>query len=93
MKHFFHTKKKTLMKKYKKSTWLCGALFIYVTAMAIYLVPRNQAISEIERYVTIAVSYVIVLLLWLVLRQKEKLAEKRRREMEEWKKDSEHSNN
>ena len=81
------------MKKYKKSTWLCGALFLYVTAMAIYLVPRNHTIGEMEKYVTIAVSYVIVLLLWLVMRKKEKLAERRRREMEEWKKDSEHSNN
>jgi high-affinity Fe2+/Pb2+ permease len=81
------------MKKYKKSTWLCGALFLYVTAMAIYLVPRNHTLGEMEKYVTIAVSYVIVLLLWLVLRKKEKLAERRRREMEEWKKDSEHSNN
>ena len=81
------------MKKYKKSTWLCGALFLYVTAMAIYLVPRNHTIGEMEKYVTIAVSYVIVLLLWLVLRKKEKLAERRRREMEEWKKGSEHSNN
>ena len=81
------------MKKYKKSTWLCGALFLYVTAMAIYLVPRNHTIGEMEKYVTIAVSYVIVLLLWLVLRKKEKLAERRRRVMEEWKKDSEHPNN
>lgn len=68
------------MKKYKKSTWLCGALFIYVTAMAIYLVPRNHNISELERYLTVAASYVVVVLLWIVLRKKEELADQRRKE-------------
>lgn len=71
------------MKKYKKSTWLCIALLIYVTAMAIYLVPRNQNISELEKYITVAVSYVIVFLLWFVLYKKEKLADERRKDMEQ----------
>jgi hypothetical protein len=74
------------MRKFKKSTWLCGALFVYVTIMAIYLVPRNQNVSDLEKYITVAVSYVVVLLLWLVLRKKEKLAEIRRQEQENRKK-------
>jgi Ca2+/Na+ antiporter len=79
---------KSQMKKYRKSTWLCGALLIYVTAMAIYLVPRNHNISELERYVTVATSYVVVLLLWLVLRKKEKLADERRKDMQQRKNNS-----
>lgn len=71
------------MKKFKKSTWLCVALFIYVTAMAIYLVPRNTQVSDTEKYVTVGFSYVIVLILWFVLRKKEKLAVERRRDLEE----------
>jgi len=74
------------MKKIKKSTWLCVALFIYVTAMAIYLVPRNTQVSNMEKYATVGFSYVIVLILWLVLRKKEKLTEKRHRDLEESKK-------
>lgn len=71
------------MKKHKKSTWLCLALFVYVTITAIYLVPRNQNISDLEKYLTVGVSYVVVFVLWLVLRWKEKLAYQRRKELEE----------
>ncbi|BEG99524.1 hypothetical protein [Bacteroides sedimenti] len=69
------------MKKHKKSTWLCLALFVYVTVTAIYLVPRNTSISDLEKILTVGISYVVVFLLWLILRRKEKLAEQRRREM------------
>ena len=80
------------MKKYKKSTWLCIALLIYVTVMAIYLVPRNQNIGEVEKYITVAASYVVVLLLWFVLRKKEKLADERRKDMEQRKNNRENLN-
>ena len=65
------------MKKIKKSTGLTLALLIYVTATAAYFLPRNTEISNTEKYVTVAVSYVIVLVLWLVLRKKEDLQPKR----------------
>lgn len=55
-------------------------LFIYVTATAAYLLPRNTVTSDTEKYLTLAGGYVIVLALWLVLRKKEKLQEQRRRE-------------
>lgn len=58
------------MKKIKKSTGLTLALLIYVTATAAYFLPRNTEISNTEKYVTVAVSYVIVLVLWLVLRKR-----------------------
>ena len=46
------------MRKYKKSTWLPVALFIYTTIMAVYFIPRNTEIGNAEKYVTIgAVSY------------------------------------
>lgn len=70
------------MKKFKKSNVLCIALFIYVTAMAIYLLPRNTVESELEKYGTVAFSYLIVLALWFVLRKKERLAEQRKRDMD-----------
>lgn len=70
------------MKKIKKSTGLTLALLVYVTATAAYFLPRNTEISKTEKYVTVITSYVIVLVLWLVLRKKEELQRKRREENE-----------
>lgn len=61
------------MKRIKKSTSLNLVLLVYITAMAIYFLPRNTEISVLEKYLTIGVSYVIVLLLWLVLRYRERM--------------------
>lgn len=69
-----------LMKKLKKSTWVTLALLIYVSVTAAYLLPRNTEVSDTEKYITLAISYVIVFILWLVLRQKEKLRQRRREE-------------
>lgn len=66
-----------MRKRIKKSTGLTVALLIYVTATAAYFLPRNTEISSTEKYVTVAASYVIVLVLWLVLRKKEALQRKR----------------
>lgn len=68
------------MKKLKKSTWVCLALLLYVTATGAYLLPRNNEMGDTEKYLTLAVSYVIVLLLWLVLKKKEKMQRRRREE-------------
>ena len=68
------------MKKIKKSTGLTVALLIYVSATAAYFLPRNTEISNTEKYITVIASYVIVLVLWLVLRKKEELQRKRREE-------------
>lgn len=70
------------MRKYKKSTWLPVALLVYVTAMAVYFLPRNTEISDMEKYMTVGLSYVIIALLWIVLRQKEKVQERRDRDLE-----------
>lgn len=69
-----------LMKKLKKSTWVTLALLIYVSVTAAYLLPRNTEVSDTEKYITLAISYVIVFILWLVLRQKKKLQQRRREE-------------
>ena len=61
------------MKKLKKSSALSLALLVYITATAAYFLPRNTEISVTEKYLTVVASYVIVLLLWLVLRKKERM--------------------
>ena len=52
-----------LMKKLKKSTWVTLALLIYVSVTAAYLLPRNTEVSDTEKYITLAISYVIVFIL------------------------------
>lgn len=68
-------------KKLRKSTWLALALFIYISAMAVYFLPRNTEISETEKYITLGVSYIIVIVLWFVLRKKEKFKERREKDV------------
>lgn len=65
------------MKKIKKSTGIALVFLIYVSASAAYLLPRNTEVDQTEKYLTLAGSYVVVFLLWFVLRKKEQLREKR----------------
>lgn len=66
------------MKIYKRPLWMCLALVVYVTGMAIYFIPRNQEMSPTEKTVTVIVAYVLVVVLWLAMQHREKL--RRRRE-------------
>ena len=75
------------MRKFKKSTWMPLALLVYTTAMAIYFLPKNSEISDTEKWVTFGASYVIIGLLWYVLRMKEKRLEQRNKEIENTYKD------
>ena len=68
------------MKKIRKSTGVALAFLIYVSVTAAYLFPRNTEVSLTEKIITVAVSYVIVLLLWLVLRKKEQMRERRKKD-------------
>ena len=68
--------------KYRKSIWLPVALLVYTTAMAVYFIPRNTEISDTEKYLTVGLSYMIIALLWIVLRKKEKAEERRERDLE-----------
>ncbi|WP_300697725.1 hypothetical protein [uncultured Bacteroides sp.] len=72
------------MRKLKKSTGLTLALLIYVSVTAAYFLPRNTVISHTEKYITVVASYVIVLVLWLVLRKKEALQRKYHEESEKY---------
>ncbi len=69
------------MRRYKKSVLLPLILFLYTTVMAVYFLPRNSEISSTEKWLTVVGSYVIIALLWFVLRKKEQLAERRDNEL------------
>ena len=59
------------------------ALLVYTTAMAVYFLPKNSEISDTEKWVTFGASYVIIGVLWYVLRLKEQRLEKRNKEIED----------
>ena len=70
------------MRKFKKSTWMPLALLVYITGMALYFLPKNSEVSDTEKWVTFGASYLIIGLLWIVLRAKEKRMEQRNKEIE-----------
>ena len=72
-----------MRKKIKKSTWMPLALLAYTTGMAIYFLPKNSEISDTEKWTTFGASYLIIGLLWYVLRMKEKRMELRNKEIED----------
>lgn len=65
-----------MKRKVRKSTWLALALFIYMTLMALYFLPKNTEIDTMRKCITVLAGYLIVLLLWLVMRKKENMRRK-----------------
>ncbi|WP_245531226.1 hypothetical protein [Bacteroides sp.] len=70
-----------MKKKRKKSNWIVGALLIYTTLVAFYFLVFVERQNTMEEYLTIGFSYLIILILWFVLRKKEKYAQEREKEM------------
>ncbi len=72
-----------MKRRLRKSVWMPLVLWVYTTAIVVYFLPRNTEISDTEKWGTIVVSYLVIVLLWLVLRKREQMLEKRNREIEE----------
>lgn len=66
-----------MSKKIKKSSIIVGALLVYTTVIAFYFLVFSDKGFDMEYYLTIGFSYVIIYLLWIVLRRREKIAKKR----------------
>ena len=69
------------MKHYKKHTLIVSLLFVYMTEMFFYFFPRNTEMSETEKWLIVAVSYVLLIILWFTLRQKYRLRKKNEDEL------------
>ncbi len=65
-----------MKRKVRKSTWLSLALFIYMSVMAAYFLPRNHELDGTEKILTLLGGYLIVLVLWLLMRKKENMQRK-----------------
>ena len=69
------------MKHYNKHTLIVSLLFVYMTGMFIYFFPRNTEMSETEKWIIVAISYVLLIILWFTLRQKYRLRKKNEEEL------------
>ena len=65
-----------MKRKIRKSTWLSLALFAYMTIMALYVLPKNTELDTTRKWLTLGAGYLIVLVLWLVMRKKENMRRK-----------------
>ena len=52
-------------------------LAIYTAVMYIYLFPRNTEMSNTEKWITVGISAVMLILLWFLLRRRNKLRKER----------------
>ncbi len=58
---------------YKKHKLIVGLLFVYMTGMYIYFFPRNNEMSDVEKWVVVGVSYLLLVILWFVLKRRDRL--------------------
>jgi hypothetical protein len=61
-----------MMRRRGKAFWLPFGLLVYTTVVACVYLPRETQVPMQEKLITLAVSYVVIALLWWVLRVQEK---------------------
>lgn len=66
---------------YKKHKLIVGLLFVYMTGMYVYFFPRNNEMSDVEKWAIVAVSYLLLVILWFVLKRRDHLRNKREDEI------------
>jgi LPXTG-motif cell wall-anchored protein len=56
-------------------------LAIYTAVMYIYLFPKNTEMSNTEKWITVGISAVMLILLWFLLRRRNKLRKEREEDL------------
>ena len=74
-------REKDYMIPYKKHKLIVGLLFAYMTGMFVYFFPRNTEMSNTEKWAIVGVSYALLVILWFVLKKRDKLRKKRENEL------------
>lgn len=65
-----------------KKPWLIPSLLaLYATGMFIYLIPRNHESSMAEKITVVTATYALLVVLYFLLRKKEKMAKKRENDL------------
>ena len=69
------------MRFIKNPNTTSALLAIYTAIMYIYLFPRNTEMSNTEKWITVGVSVIMLILLWFLLRRRNKLRKEREEDM------------
>ena len=69
------------MRFFKNPNITVAVLAIYTAIMYIYLFPRNTEMSNIEKWATVGASVVMLAVLWVLLRRRNRLKKEREDEM------------
>ena len=69
------------MRFIKNPNTTIALLAIYTAIMYIYLFPRNTEMSNTEKWITVGVSVIMLILLWFLLRRRNKLRKEREDDM------------
>lgn len=65
-----------------RKPWLIPSLLaVYATFMFAYLLPRNQVASTFEKVIVVGATYGVLVILYFLLRKKEKMAREREKDM------------
>ena len=65
------------MRFLKNPNLTVAVLAVYTAAVYIYFFPRNTEMSNVEKWLTVGASAVMLLLLWLLLRRRARLRRER----------------
>lgn len=68
------------MRFFRNPNITVAILAIYTAAVYAYLLPRNNEMSDTEKWVTVGMSVVILALLWVLMRKREKLRREREKD-------------
>ncbi|MBQ8542365.1 MAG: hypothetical protein IJ436_02705 [Bacteroidaceae bacterium] len=68
------------MRFFRNPNTTVAILAVYTAIMYAFLFPRNNEMSNTEKWVTVGVSIVILALLWVLMRKREKLRREREKD-------------
>ncbi|MBQ8364458.1 MAG: hypothetical protein IJX41_01055 [Bacteroidaceae bacterium] len=65
------------MRLFRNPNTTVAILAIYTAIVYAYLFPRNNEMSDTEKWITVGASVVVLTILWILLRKREKLRKER----------------
>ncbi len=66
-----------IMRLFRNPNTTVAILAIYTAIVYAYLFPRNNEMSDTEKWITVGASVVVLAILWILLRKREKLRKER----------------
>ena len=71
-----------IMRFIKNPNITIAVLAIYTAIMYIYLFPKNTEMSNTEKWITVGISVGILILLWFLLRRRNRLRKEREEKLQ-----------